>query len=113
MPDSNSGLVLAAWNALQLLEDLYPELTPNESTQDMAIWVTCEQLREALKTAGLTADALRLWQRMQTPNAMQFGGTFIRYESADEKAFNQLLQLGIVETFSLTMFGFKGRVKFG
>jgi hypothetical protein len=43
-------LEAAARNALALLEELYPTLDPNETTSDMAIWVTCEQLRAALDT---------------------------------------------------------------
>jgi len=38
----------AAQNALDLLEDLHPVLHPNETTQEMAIWVACEKLRAAL-----------------------------------------------------------------
>lgn len=52
-----ADLVSAAENALDLLTTLYPTLSPNETTHDMAIWVACEKLRTALAaTSEHTAD---------------------------------------------------------
>ncbi len=51
-----ADLAEAAENALDLLTVLYPTLSPNETTHDMAIWVACEKLRTAL-AAGRPATA--------------------------------------------------------
>lgn len=38
--------------ALDVIEDLAPELYPNENTRDMWIYITCERLRRALALSG-------------------------------------------------------------
>lgn len=51
-PPAPTALASAAQNALALLEELYPTLSANDTTLDMAIWVACEKLRYALRPAS-------------------------------------------------------------
>ncbi len=55
--------------------------------------------------AELSPAALALLAKLRTPHSRDWGGAFVRYDSPEEIAYQELQQAGLAEVFTLHTYG--------
>jgi len=55
--------------------------------------------------AELSPAALALLAKLRTPHSRDWGGAFVRYDSPEEVAYQELRQAGLAEVFTLHNYG--------
>jgi len=58
----------------------------------------------------LSPAAAKLLNKLCSPHALTWGGVFVRYDSPDEIAYDELHTAGLAEVFSLHGYGIKVRL---